>query len=480
MGAIGGFVGGWYSGKNPVSAVETLINWFPSAVETPGGSVPVELLPCPGLRTLASSGVGGGRGAWAGDGRCFVVFGNTLYELDASWTLTSRGTMAYDANPATISTNGDAGNQLLITSGGNAYVYDLVANTLTLVITGDCLQGGVVDGYGVVFGNGQIRISDLFDLSTWDPTQFAQRSIQPDLWQAMLVDPYGYINLIGSKTGESWTNQGLFPFPFAPERSGSLEEGIAAPFSLAQAGKRKVWLSTNANGGYQVMAARGFEAQRISHHALEAAIAGYGVVSDAFGQTYEHEGHAFYLLTFPTEDVTWCYDFTTGLWHQRASWTNGAFTAWRAAFHCFAFGKHLAVDAAGTAVYEITDAVSTDAGGGPMVRERQFYAGGLEQAPVFFDWLGIRCQTGVGLASGSAEDVAPQLMLAVSDDYGRTFGVERFAPVGERGDYGQMCQWWLLGQAVGRVYRLRASAAVPFRLSAAYQKVRPARALTVA
>jgi hypothetical protein len=480
MGAIRGFIGGAYQGVNPVAANETLINWYPSAVETPGGTTPVELLPTPGVSTVATAGVAGGRGAWAGDGRCFVVYGDTLYELDASWTLTNRGSVAYNANPVTFATNGDAGNQLLITSGGNAYSYDLATNVLTLEIAGDCLMGGGTDGYGVVFGAAQFRISELFDLTTWDPTQFAQRSIQPDLWQAMICDPYGYITLFGSKTSESWSNTGAGSFFFAPDRSGLMEEGIAAPFSAKQAGKHKVWLATNGNGGYQVMAAQGFTPRRISHHALERAIAGYSVVSDAIGDTYEQEGHAFYLLTFPTAGVTWCYDFTTAAWHQRGTWIAGAFTYWRPRHHCFAFGRHLALDPDSAAVCEVSDAVHTDVGGLPIVRERQFYAGGAENQRVFFDYLGVHVQPGVGLASGAAESVNPSLMLAASDDYGQTFGAERTAPIGARGAYGQKCEWWGLGSAHGRVYRLRASAAVPVRLTAAYQRVRTASPLAVA
>ena len=472
MAPIAGFVGGWYSGANPVSAAETLVNWFPSAVETPGGAVTAELLPTPGVRTFATASVGGARGLWAGDGRCFAVFGGTLFEIDIAGTATSRGAVATDGRPVTFATNGDAGNQLLITAGGSAYCYNLTTNALTLVLSGGVVQGGVSDGFGVVlFDSGVVRVSALFDLLTWDPTQFLQRSIQSDLWQALLVDPYGYLNLIGSKTGESWSNQAGAVLPFAPDRSGLLEEGIAAPFSLAQAGKHKVWLSTNANGGYAVMAAQGFQARRISHHALERTISGYAVVSDAFGQTYEQEGHAFYLLTFPTARATWVYDFMTQQWHQRGTMQGGVFGPWRPAFHAFAFGKHLAADMESAKVYELRDDVYTDVDSLPIVRERQFYAGGSENRPVWFHRLEVLAQAGVGLTTGAGSDTNPTLALAVSDDYGRTFGTERQAALGKIGEYGRRCEWWGLGMARGRVYRIRASAGVALRLSAAFQDV---------
>ena len=53
MAPIAGFVGGWYSGANPVSAAETLVNWFPSAVETPGGSALITS--CQAPRAISSN-----------------------------------------------------------------------------------------------------------------------------------------------------------------------------------------------------------------------------------------------------------------------------------------------------------------------------------------------------------------------------------------------------------------------------------------
>jgi hypothetical protein len=34
--------------------------------------------------------------------------------------------------------------------------------------------------------------------------------------------------------------------------------------------------------------------------------------SDAIAYSYSQAGHEFYVLTFPTADVTWCYDLATG------------------------------------------------------------------------------------------------------------------------------------------------------------------------
>lgn len=457
MAPVRGFIGPAYEGKNPVSANEALINWYLSVVETPGAVSPAELLPTPGVTVRNLTLAGNGRAAFACDGRRFMIAGPTLYEIDQTWTATARGTVVDDGRPAMIVTSG---TELCIAAGGSVYNFVLATNTLTLELTGGYTHVGFLDGFFIAF-NGGFRLSDLYDGTTWDPTQFADRSIRPDLWQAMLCNPYGYILLVGSQTGENWTNVGIYPFPFAPDRSGLLEEGIAAPFSLKQAGKQAVWLATNANGGYQVIAMQGFTPRRISTHAIEQAIAGYATISDAYADTYESEGHAFYLLSFPSAQVTWCYDFATQAWHQRGSWGNGQWNYWRPAFFCFAFGQLAAIDRVTGAVYEVSDSVATDVDDLPMRRVRRAWAGEARMYEVsvsaavpwrltgasqqvrhngltmFYDSLHILMQVGVGLNAGAgvaAADVDPMVMLRASNDFGQTWGSERHASAGKIGE----------------------------------------------
>ena len=470
------FVGGSFTSASAPAGNEALINLYVEPLSQ-GSPNQTALFPTPGVKTRTSLPTSGGRAAFAADGRVFVIFGTKLYEIDENWGYTERGTVAIDANPAQICTNGDGGGQLGIASGGNIYCYDLTTNTLTEELTGGYTHIGQLYGYFVAFGNRQIRISDLFDGTTWDPTQFAARTIGADLWQAMLVDPYGYIFLPGSQTGEFWYNSGAFPFPFAPDLSGLIEEGIAAPFSLKQAGKSKVWLSTNANGGYQVMRAQGFTPQRISNHALEQQIATYGDVSDAIAETYEDRGHAFYLLTFPRVPITWVYNFGTGLWHQQGTWIaeENRYTYWRPAFQCFGFSKHLAVDRESNVLYEMSPDYATDVDGRPIRRVRRSPATVNENKAVFFDSLELLMETGVGLVTGGEADTDPQVMLRWSDDFGRTWGPEVSASAGAVGTYQTRVQWWGLGQSRARVYEVSMSAAVPWRIVDAYQKVRASR-----
>ncbi len=482
MPAYPAFIDGTNPSQSPLTDQEYTFNWFVENAEAAGAMAKASLYPTPGFRRFAATNQIGGRamfamgsGQTAVSGRAFGIVGPTFYEFFADGTWTIRGTVAVDGNPATICTNGDGGFQVFLTSGNNGYCYDLLTNTLTLILPGAATQGGELYGYFVAFdaARNQIRISALFDGTTWDPTQFLARSIGADPWTAMLVTPYGNIFLPGSQTGEFLYNAGSFPFPFAPDPSGLIEEGIAATFSLQQAGKSAVWLSTNRNGGYQVQRAAGYTPQRISTHAIEDQIAGYARVDDAIGFTYEDRGHAFYLLTFPTAGVTHVYDFITSKWHDRGHWIaeQNRSDGLHPTFHCFAFSKHLMADRTTGVVYQMDAAFGMDVDDRPLRRVRRAPAVVNQRQRIFFPLFEVLLQAGVGLASGQGS--LPLVMMRKSDNGGRTWSNERSANAGEIGKFGTRLRFLNTGSARLRVFEISASDPVPFRLTDAYLQITP-------
>lgn len=473
------FCGGSYTSQSPVTDAERTANWYVESSESKGATSQQSLYPVPGFNLFCRvSSIGCranfsmGTGGTSISGRTFAIFGSMLWEIFANGTATNRGTVAVNQDPATICTNGDGGFQLFITSGGNGYNYDLLTNTLTAItsLAGAATMGGQLYGYFVAFdaSRNQIRISALFDGTTWDPTQFLARTIGADPWTAMLVTPYGQIFLPGSQTGEFLYNAGTFPFPFAPDPSGLIEEGIAATFSVKQAAKSAAWLSTNKNGGYQVMRASGFTPQRISDHALEDKLAGYQRVDDCIAETYEERGHAFLLLTFPAAKATHCYDFNSGRWHERPLWiseTNSEDGA-HAVFHCFAFNKHLMGDRTSGALYEMSNAYGTDVDGRVIRRVRRAPAIISEHRRVFFAAFEVLLQSGLGLQTGQGSN--PTVMMRKSSDFGQTWSNERSATAGRAGEYAKRVKFWNCGMSRGRVFEISVTDPIPWRLTDAY------------
>ena len=468
------FVNAAYRSQSPIADQEALINWYVEQMESPGATVKTALYPTPGVEAFATVNEVGGRAMFAQAGRCFAVFGTKLYEVFDNGTTIARGTVVDDLQPATINSNGDGGQQLFITSGTNGYTYDLATNTLTQTIGpgGTALPGAYADFGGSLYGyfvaldvaDSRFYISDLLNGSVWDATQFAERTIGQDPWVSMYTSSYGQIWLFGGQSTEVWYNNGTSPFPFAPDPSGILPYGCAAPFSVREANDQIVWLATTANGGYQVMAAKGFNPQRISTYALENAIADYETVDDAYGETYNDLGHVFYLLTFPTEQQTWCYDFRTGLWHERGTWiaTVNAYDAWRPQWHAFAFGKQLMADRESGTIYHMSKAFALDVDGRPIRRVRRAPAIFLEHTKLKVSKIEVLLESGLGAITGQGSN--PTLMLRSSTDGGKTWGNERTVTAGALGNYQTRCLFWRLGQARNRVFEISVSDPIPWRI----------------
>lgn len=470
------FIGGDYRSQSPLADQERLINWYVEQMESPGANSKAVLYPTPGVDAVATYAAAGGRANFTDDqtGRCFQVVGASFVETDSAFTVTVRGTVAVNANPATISTNGVGGGQLLITSGDRAYCYTLATDTLTQVLASGATRGAVLYGFGLVFdiATGTVFLSDLFDLTTWDPTQFFQRSINTDPWQSMHATPYGYICLPGTQTGEFWFANGGFPIPFAPDPSGNFAKGIAAPFSIQQQGEFVVWLATEAEGGYEVVRASGFNPQRISTHALESAIANYSRVDDAIGQCYSEQGHTFYLLTFPTEDVTHAFDASlagkVNPWAERGTWISeeNRYTYWRPVFHTFAFGMHLMVDRDSNVLYQMSNTLALDVDERPIRRLRRSPAVINENKRLIVASFELVMEVGVGLQTGQGSD--PQVMLRISRDGGRTWGNERSCSAGRVGQYWKRVLFRQLGMGRKFVFEVSVTDPVPWRITEAY------------
>src|SRR5688572_6624646 len=188
------FVGGSYTARAGTNAHERTLNWYVEEARREHASAKQSrvLMPTPGvdLVVTASGNPGPGRGIFKFEDRVFCVIGPTLYELDATFTLTNRGNVLSDGEPATAAWNGDLNNEFVLTSNGTLYQYDLSTDTLTAV--GTMTANGVrmvdyLDGYffALLPDTSTIRLSDLGDGSTWNVLRIRERSLAADRWQAI-------------------------------------------------------------------------------------------------------------------------------------------------------------------------------------------------------------------------------------------------------------------------------------------------------
>lgn len=466
------FVGPTFQARSKVADAERAINWYPERQESPGAKAPWIYYTTPGAKDFASVTESPGRGLFTHQGRLFAVIGFKLYELSATGVATDRGDIVADGNPATFAVNGDAGNQMLFSSGDKGYLLNLTSNALTNPVN-DVTMVDYLDGYFLALDapSSTLKISNRLAGQTWQAGQIAQRTAGSDRWQAMKVLNRD-IWLIGSRTGEVWYNSGVAPFPFVPIDGAFFKHGIGAGFSLCEVGDSLMWLGEDANGSGEIWRAGGitggYVPVRVSTHAVEHAIQGFSTFTDAVAFPYQQEGHTFYVITFPTANRTFVYDLTTALWHERLYWnsTKATFEAWRPMFHAYAHAKHLTCDRLTGAIYELSLTTYTDVGGVAIRRVRRAPHLNVERKNVFVNRFEIDLENGVGLAAGQGSD--PEVMFRISRDGGRTFGTELVAKAGKMGEYTKRAVWRRLGKGRDLVFEIAVSDPVPWHIVDAY------------
>ena len=462
------FIGGYTRSQSPIANCGTLQNLYVQGLP-PGSKAAGALYPTPGVQEFGRVAVVGGRRLFstaAGDGRVFSVTGNTLYEWLSDGSAVSRGTVAQDANPATFSTNGGGGQQLGVTSCSNFYVLDLQTNVLTQVtfLDGKATQAGFISGYFLVFdiATGTVYQSDLYDGLTFDPLNFFQRNTQADDWVGFYVTSLGRIFLPGSKTRDNYEDIGTFPIPFAPSAAGLQPEGLAATFSISEAGAYTCWLGTaGQNGGYRVYAAAGYRAEAISTEAIDYALsqATQQEIAEATAESYTDQGAVFYLLY--VGDITFAFDFSSGQWHTRRTFvdaTSGELGAWRPRWHCFGFNKHLWVDSASGVLYESDVSFPLDVDELPIQRERTTPSV-FVNAYLDIGEVELKVQTGVGNQVDPGAD--PRILMQMSFDGGMTWQAQRAASTGRVGDYMLRVRWQANGGGLVRDLAFRFTATAP-------------------
>lgn len=450
-----GLVGPSYLSASPAADPAECINWLVEAMPDANAKSNARLMPTPGFTAFANLPPGPIRAAFkTPDDRIFVVSGFNFYEVDSAGSSTVRGTVAVDGFPATISFNGAAGGQLFITSGDLGYCYDLTTDTLTTELASGAFMGAYLNNRFIALNRALslFRISGIDDGTSWDPTEFFQRSLAGDPWVSVKV-VNSELWLLGSLTGEVWAPDEIQVF--APIPGAFFNMGNGSPFSMETINSILVWVGQSTEGSNTIVRANGYAAERISTHPVEADIQSFINTSDAVSFSYTEQGHAFWVCNFVDGGISWAWDATTNLWHKRGYWNaqDYTFEALRVQTHCAGFNKtHLVGDRDSGVLYTMDATVATDVDGQGIRRLRQFRGPESESEMVFVSKLQIDMQTGVGVSTGQGDD--PQAMLQVSRDGGRTWDAELWESIGKIGEYSREVIWRRLGCARNFVFRL--------------------------
>lgn len=272
----------------------------------------------------------------------------------------------------------------------------------------------------------------------------------------------------GERTLEVWYDQGGKNFGFSRIPGVGPQIGCAAKHSLARMGEKLVWLARNEQGENTVAVTNQYGWETISTHAVEHALAGYPVVSDAIGFVYQEEGHTFYVLVLPTADTCWCYDETAStrlgrpIWHQRLSWDTGTGSYHRFRGNCFMNFADLRIvgDFTTGQLHQMSRSVYTDAGNVLRCQRRTPHVWAPEtRKRIFQSSLQLEFTPGVGLQTGQGS--APRVMIRWSNDGGFKWSNEHWVDIGAAGRTRNRAILRRLGYARDRVWEANYSDPTP-------------------
>ena len=503
-----------YVARSVNAADARMINLFPEVVTE--GEETGFLQRAPGLKFLQTVGTGPIRALWAhqtNGSDFYVVSGQEFYKLTStSATPILLGTIS-GSGPVSIADNG---TQIFLACNPNGYIYNEVTNVFAQITDPD-FAGAVtvvyLDGYFVFNepNSQKIWVSQLLDGSSVDPLDFASAEGSPDGVVALISD-HRELWVFGTDSVEVWYDSGATDFPLTRIQGAFNEIGCVAPFSVAKLDNGLFWLGTDARGQGIVYRANGYTGIRVSTHAIEWQIQQYGNISDAVAYTYQQDGHAFYVISFPTGNATWVYDVATQAWHERAGFFNGNFTRHRSNNQCNFGGTIIVGDYENGNIYKLDLDTYAD-NGQPQKWLRSWRAlmpGQNNFKRTAQHTLQLNAETGVGLNGVDASDVVfeyllaennnflitendqnivleytttvganPQAMLRWSDDGGHTWSNEHWASMGRIGQYGFRTFFRRLGMTVklrDRVYEVSGTDPVKIAITNAELLISPTNA----
>ena len=385
------FLGGAYTGRSTYANAQTCRNlMLEGDASTPDGNA---LVGTPGYSVQTASGgpsalirgmisqpdQAGGDKIWAVISNQLWLYGaGTWTRLDnvagTTWALTSttgRVSMAYMGLGSVGSANQNYA--IAVADGVQFNYFSRVGATETAAnIATPSLVGNVVflDGRFIAsdLNNiGRFYYSDILTPGTYTAFSFATAEGSPDALRSIFADRRE-LYLLGDVTTEVWYNAGDLNNPFQRYQGGFIQTGCAARHSVARLDNTIVWLATDERGKtFVAILGPNYQPASLSTPQMNYLFSNYTTTSDAFAMTYRQAGHECYVLTFPTQNITWVYDAVTKEWHQWGSSTSGKHIATSIASY---LGKNImATTASDGVIYELSPTVYLD-NTSPIYRER--------------------------------------------------------------------------------------------------------------
>jgi len=452
--------------KHPAIEVnnQRCLNLFPMS-PGPEGRGKGPLVHTSGLELLTNLGSGAIRSIKTVGLYTYVVSGNTVYRLDineSARTATSStlGTLTTTTGPVSVASNP---TQIIWVDGTDqGYLYNI--DTLAYGVISDsdfpvADQVIFIDGYFMVndHGTGQFYTSALNDGTSWDPLDVATAESGTDDVVGLGVSK-GEAWIFGEATTEIWYNAANpTGSPFSPRDGLEMQIGCGAPASIVLLNDLLIWLD---NRGFIVQSEvspfirsnnSGYDIKIVSDEAITAEILSYGTRSDAVAMGYNDRGHLMYQISFPTEQKTWVFDYTTKSWHERAYYSTGVGELQHhlCQYYAQSGNLHLMGGDRDGKVYISDSTIYTD-NGDPIrrIRTTSPIVDTNDYKDISIDCLEIK----FGLGDSDVED--PQVTMRYSFNGGHSWSNHLPRTIAAVGDYNKRVTWNRLGTSTEWVFEV--------------------------
>lgn len=441
----------YISRSSPVSSQRVVNLYSELQPEEVNAKSKVVLLGAPGVVTLGTIGTGPIRGFWFLRGQLYCVSGAQFYAVSSTGVGTLLGSgIQIGTGPVGIDDNGV---EICVTDGVNGFIYNTDLLTWVQISSVNFYPSNRVQHIDSYFlfdrkNTAQFFSSDSLAGTSFQPLFFASADSQSD-YTLSPINHLQQLLIAGQRSIEVWYNSGGSGMPWSRYQGTAIQIGIMTAFAWSKLREHLFFFGSD-RVFYRL---DGSNAVRVSKHATEQAWQDYGDVSDAFVFSMTWEGHDFVYLTFPTIKKTWCFDNTTGLWHERESFDSAgnSIGRWAANAYINAYNTHIIGDSesgkigtlSATTYKEFGNPVRGLAQGAPMHSNGQ---------RVFMPSFQLDIESGVGLTTGQGSD--PQLVLSVSDDGGHTFEQIPWRSMGKIGEYNKRLRWTGVGSFYQRTMKL--------------------------
>lgn len=290
------------------------------------------MVPYAGYRNVANAGlVGQGRNIYSSSklGLMIAVINSGVYTFDGVSEPRFIGGLITSSGDVTIAENNNG--QISICDKKQIYIYNYLAGTFqTASLNFVPIYVSFQNTYFVAAaqypsgGNFQWRLSLNGDGTSWpdDSNNDGEFETAADNVQAVIPFP-GKGNLLmvmGSIVTEPWYDTGLQLFPYSKNtfsniNYGTLNSATIATGSISPDGQNPqdimIWLAGNSNSGATIMYSNGGSPIQISTDGINYKLAQLTAPQDSYGFFFKQDGHPFYQITFPTDNLTYTYDFET-------------------------------------------------------------------------------------------------------------------------------------------------------------------------